>query len=75
MIFSAQEDRIDINNAIDRKYNELRPRHYTNSVDMIFGPVVDTDATDDVNFAAIEGNNVRKQNDVVTLDYSEVEYH
>ena len=72
--FSAQEDSIDINNAIDRKYNELRPRHYTNSVDMIFGPVVDTDATDDVNFAAIEGNNVRKQNDVVTLDYSEVEY-
>ena len=72
--FSAQEDRIDINNAIDRKYNELRPRHYTNSVDMIFGPVVDTDATDDVNFAAIEGNNVRKQNDVLTLDYSEVEY-
>ena len=72
--FSAQEDAIDINNAIDRKYNELRPRHYTNSVDMIFGPVVDTDATDDVNFAAIEGNNVRKQNDVVTLDYSEVEY-
>ena len=72
--FSAQEDSIDINNAIDRKYNELRPRHYTNSVDMIFGPVVDTDATDDVNFAAIEGNNVRKQNDVVTLDYSEIEY-
>ena len=41
---------------------------------MTFGPVVDTDATDDVNFAAIEGNNVRKQNDVLTLDYSEVEY-
>jgi len=72
--FSAQEDRIDINNAIDRKYNELRPRHYTNAVDMIFGPVVDTDASDDVNFAAIEGNNVRKENDVLTLDYSEVEY-
>ena len=72
--FSAQEDNIDVNNAIDRKYNELRPRHYTNSVDMIFGPVVDTDATDDINFAAIEGNNVRKQNDVLTLDYSEVEY-
>ena len=72
--FAAQEDRITVNNAIDRKYNELRPRHYTNAVDMIFGPVVDTDATDDVNFAAIEGNNVRKQNDVLTLDYSEVEY-
>lgn len=72
--FSAQEDGVNINNAIDRKYNELRPRHYTNSVDMIFGPVVDTNTGADLNFAAIEGTNVRKQNDIVTLDYAEVEY-
>jgi hypothetical protein len=72
--FLAQEQTININNAIDRKYNELRPRHYTNSVDMIFGPVVDADSTIDGNFAAIEGNNIRKQNDVLTLDYSEVEF-
>ena len=38
--FLAQEDTFKLNNSIDRKYNELRPRHYTNSVDMIFGPVV-----------------------------------
>ena len=72
--FSAQEERVNINNSIDRKYNELRPRHYTNSVDMIFGPVVDTNPADDLNFATIEGNNVRKQSDVVTLDYAEVEF-
>ena len=60
---------------IIRKFNELRPRHYTNSVDMIFGPVVDTDETRDTRFdPSIEGNNIRRQNDVVTLDYSEVEY-
>ena len=41
---------------------------------MIFGPVVDTDPTEDLDFADIEGNNIRKQNDVVTLDYSEVEF-
>ena len=27
-----------------------------------------------LDFADIEGNNVRKQNDIVTLDYSEVEF-
>ena len=27
------------------KFNELRPRHYTNSVDLVFGPVVDVDPT------------------------------
>ena len=72
--FLAQEDTFKLNNSIDRKYNELRPRHYTNSVDMIFGPVVDTDPTVDLNFSIVEGNNVRKQNDIVTLDYAEVEY-
>ena len=72
--FLPQEDSFKVNNAIDRKYNELRPRHYTNSVDMIFGPVVDADPTLDLNFAPVEGNNVRKQNDVLTLDYAEVEY-
>ena len=72
--FLPQDSSFKINNAIDRKYNELRPRHYTNSVDMIFGPVVDTDPTVDLNFNIVEGNNVRKQNDVLTLDYAEVEY-
>ena len=72
--FLAQDSSFKLNNAIDRKYNELRPRHYTNSVDMIFGPVVDTDPTADLNFNVVEGNNVRKQNDILTLDYAEVEY-
>ena len=72
--FQAQELDIRVNNSIDRRFNELRPRHYTNSVDLIFGPVIDTDPTTDLDFADIEGNNTRKQNDVVTLDYSEVEF-
>ena len=72
--FQAQELNLRINNSIDRKFNELRPRHYTNSVDLIFGPVTDTDPNADLSFSDIEGNNVRKQNDVVTLDYSEVEF-
>ena len=72
--FLPQEQTVDIKNSIDRKVNGTRPKHYTNSVDLVFGPVVDPDTNDDPNFAAIEGNNVRKANDVVTLDYSEVEF-
>jgi len=72
--FQTQEDSADIKNSIDRKYGELRPRHYTNSVDMILGPVVDRDTTLDSSVAPIEGNNVRKGDDIVTLDYAEVEY-
>jgi hypothetical protein len=72
--FLVQEDTFKLNNSIDRKYNELRPRHYTNSVDMIFGPVIDTDPTADLNFSTVEGTNIRKQSDIVTLDYAEVEY-
>ena len=72
--FQPQEDQIPINNSIDPNQKELRPKHYTNSVDLIFGPVVNVDQSEDRNFADIEGTNVRKNNDVVTLDYSEVEY-
>ena len=72
--FQSQDDDFDIKNSIDRKFGQLRPRHYTNSVDLILGPVVDRDSTVDSSVAEIEGNNVRKSNDILTLDYSEVEY-
>ena len=39
-----------LRNSIDRKYKQLRPRHYTTSVDLMFGPVTNTDPTDDLNF-------------------------
>ena len=72
--FKTQEQAIPINNSIDTKNKELRPRHYTNSVDLIFGPVVGNDPTADLKFSTIEGINVRKQSDIITLDYSEVEW-
>jgi hypothetical protein len=72
--FAAQETSAPIKNSIDRAHKELRPRHYTNSIDLIFGPVVNADSTADLNFSTVEGNNIRKANDVITLDYSEVEY-
>ena len=72
--FLPQEDGLPINNSIDRANKELRPRHYTNAVDLIFGPVVNTDPTQDLNFTTVEGTNIRKSNDIITLDYGEVEY-
>ena len=72
--FQPQENKVKINNCIDRKRKELRPRHYTNSVDCVFGPVVGNDPNDDLQFSTIEGTNVRKQEDVITLDYGEVEW-
>ena len=69
-----QEEQLSINNSIDRKFKQLRPRHYTNAIDLMFGPVTNVDKSEDLGFSTIEGLNVRKANDVVTLDYSEVEY-
>ena len=71
--FQTQEE-ISINNSIDRKRKELRPRHYTNSVDCISGPIVGVDPNVDMQFSTIEGINVRKNNDAITLDYADVEW-
>ena len=72
--FRPQDTNIVTKNSIDRKRKEVRAKHYTNSIDLLPGPVVGVDPTDDLGFAVIEGNNVRKQNDIVTLDYAEVEW-
>ena len=57
------------------KFNKiLRPKHSTNSFSLQTGPVVDVDPTADKRTAAIDGTNVRKQNDILSLDYSDVEW-
>ena len=72
--YRTQDTTYPVNNSIDPSNNELRPRHYTNSVDLQFGPVVNTDATADLNFNTIEGTNIRRNKDIITLDYSEESY-
>jgi hypothetical protein len=69
-----QENDIEIKNSIDITNKELRPKHYTNSIDLIFGPVDNVDPTEDLAFAPIEGTNTRKTGDIITLDYAEVEW-
>jgi hypothetical protein len=70
----AQENGVEIKNSIDTRNKELRPKHYTSSIDLITGPVENVDPTEDLAFAPIEGINVRKTGDIVTLDYTEVEW-
>jgi hypothetical protein len=70
----AQENNIDIKNSIDTTNKELRPKHYTNSIDLITGPVENIDPNEDLAFSPIEGINVRKTGDIVTLDYIEIEW-
>ena len=73
--FQAQDTDLPVKNSIDRDYKELRPEHYTNSVDLQFGPVVNVDTTEDTQFSTIEGINIRKHpSQMITLDYSETEY-
>ena len=61
-------------NSIDLSTQSMRPKHYTTSLDLIPGPVVNTDTTADAAFSQIEGVNVRRKGDIVSLDYAEVEY-
>ena len=71
---STQENAIEIKNSIDIQQKELRPKHYTTSVDLIFGPVVNVDPTIDIAFSSVQGTNVVKTGDIITLDYGEVEW-
>ena len=70
----AQENSTIFKNSIDIKNKELRPQHYTDSIDLIQGPVTNVDPNRDLAFAAPEGTNIKKTGDVVTLNYSEVEW-
>ena len=70
----AQENGAPYKNSIDLKNKELRPQHYTNSVDLIVGPVINIDPNADLQFLSPEGVNIRKSSDIITLDYAEREW-
>jgi hypothetical protein len=71
---NAQEDNVKFKNSIDAKHKELRPEHFTTSVDLMPGPVEGVNAQTDKQFAAPQGSNIRKTGDIVSLDYTEVEW-
>ena len=71
---NSQESDLPFENSIDPQNKELRPKHYTTSIDLIPGPVEGLDAQADLSFEAPEGNNIRKTGDLITLDYTEFEW-
>ena len=72
--FQAQEDGAGIKNSLDIQEKELRPQHYTNSIDLELGPVEGVSVTEDRAFLAPEGTNIKRSGDIITLDYTEVEW-
>jgi len=72
--FNSQETFIPIENSIDVLNKELRPKHYTTSIDLIPGPVEGVSSQTDTLFQVPEGINIRKTGDIITLDYSETEF-
>jgi hypothetical protein len=71
---NAQDETIPFKNSLDSEFKVLRPQHYTNAIDLIQGPVVNVDASADLSIEQPEGVNIRKTNDIITLDYADVEW-
>ena len=72
--FLSQSNLTSYKNSIDILFNELRPKHYTTSVDLQLGPVENITAGRDLNFAIPQGSNIKKTGDIITLNYDEVEF-
>ena len=72
--FQPQEDGSGLRNSLDIQQKELRPLHYTNSIDLEPGPVEGVDASEDIEFIQPEGTNIKRSGDIITLDYTEVEW-
>jgi len=72
--FLAQEESARFNNSIDIANKVLRPQHHTDSIDLIAGPVQNVDPNADISFTTPEGSNITKTGDVITLDYTEIEW-
>ena len=69
-----------VRNSVDTKKRVLRPAHYTTAVNLeignttIAGVGTTTAANQDSRFADVLGTNIKRTNQVVTLDYDEVEW-
>ena len=69
------DEELPFKNSVDIKNKILRPQHYTNAIDLVEGPSAgwdNYDATLDSAFTQPEGINIRKTEQIVTLDYAEV---
>jgi hypothetical protein len=78
---STQEDKIGIRNSVDPFLNILRPSHYTTSIDLLLatrgGLGIGSTTNEDIqniSTSDIIGTNIRKSGDIVTLNYSDIEF-
>jgi len=75
-----QDPTIGIRNSIDDLKQILRPSHYTTALSLqlgtsaISGIGTTTDPNEDERIASIQGTGVRRTGQVVTIDYTDVEY-
>ena len=73
---TVQEDSVLYKNSIDIRNKQLRPRHYTTSIDLTNGPVSGSNlATADFT-SLLDSNNINiiKSKDIITLSYSQIEW-
>jgi len=76
----SQDISIGIKNSIDPKNKILRPSHYTTALNLqvgsnsIAGIGTTTSANQDSRYSQLLGSGVKRKGQVVTLDYTEVEY-
>ena len=68
--FLSQEESVELKNSVDFNLKEARPRHYTTQTDLSQSLV----SSGDLRFIDPDGTNVRKTNDIITLDYTDVEW-
>jgi hypothetical protein len=78
---TTQEDEIGIRNSIDPFLSELRPSHYTNSIDLVVATKsrLGLGITSNEDIANLEtedliGSNIKKSGDIITLNYTDIEY-
>ena len=67
-----QDTTRQIKNSIDYSAREVRPSHYTTSIDL--QPYPTKLLSEDLRFKQPTGINIRRGEDIVTLDYTEVEW-
>ena len=77
---ASQETSLGVKNSIDAGSKILRPSHYTTSINLQLGNstiagIGDTTTSNaDSRFANILGNNIKRSDQVLTLDYSETDW-
>ncbi|MGA1048120.1 MAG: DUF4815 domain-containing protein, partial [Minisyncoccia bacterium] len=78
---TTQEDRVGVRNSIDPVLSELRPSHYTNSIDLVVATksklgigTTSNEDIDNLETSDLIGSNIRKSGDIITLDYTNIEY-